>query len=118
METLQGLTSLDALDAALASSRPILIFKHSPTCGISAQAHEEVAALLAGPPLAAAAYCVHVREGRAVSDAIATRLNIRHQSPQIILVEGGVVRWHASHFRLTAGAIRTAVEQCTATATG
>ena len=118
METLQRLTNLDELDAALASSGPILIFKHSPTCGISVQAHEEVAALLAGPPLAATAYCVLVREGRAVSNAIATRLNIRHQSPQIILVERGVTRWHASHFRVTAAAIRTAVEQCTATATG
>ena len=115
METLRRLTNLDELDAALASSGPILIFKHSPTCGISAQAHEEVAALLAGPRVVAAAYCVHVREGRAVSNAIATRLNIRHQSPQIILVEGGVVRWHASHFRLTAGAIRTAIEGIVAT---
>jgi hypothetical protein len=40
--------SLDDLDAALvrASTNPILIFKDSPTCGISAQAHDEILTLL------------------------------------------------------------------------
>jgi len=111
MSTLQQLTTADELEAALQSPGPILIFKHSPTCGISAQAMEEVEEFLAGPALGAPVFYVLVGEGRAVSNAIATRFNIRHQSPQVFLVDRGVVLWHASHFRVTAGEIRSALER-------
>ncbi|MGE0862943.1 MAG: bacillithiol system redox-active protein YtxJ [Vicinamibacterales bacterium] len=109
--TLHRLTDLDQLDAAFARSAaaPVLIFKHSPTCGISAQAHEEVASLAAETGLRAEVCLVIVQEDRRVSNEIARRLNHRHASPQVLLVQGGVLQWHASHFRVTGQAIRAAL---------
>ena len=117
MSTPHRLTSLQELDAALAHSaqRPIVIFKHSSTCGTSAMAYEEIEAwidtLLGGTSVPIDVYVVHVQTSRAVSNAIATRLGVRHESPQVLLVHEGAVRWSASHFRVTAEAIAAAVQR-------
>ena len=118
--TLCLLSSLDEVDPVLAgsSSRPILIFKHSSRCGVSTQAYEEIEALLAGPPLPADVYLVDVQAGRSVSNAIAARLRTRHESPQVLLVDHGHVRWSASHFRVTARALRAALTGLGATDLG
>lgn len=110
--TMKRLNTLEDLDAALAraATHPILIFKHSPTCGISAQADEEITTLLADPGWLTEVYVVFVQDGRLVSNEIVKRLNLRHASPQILLVQDGVVRWHASHFRVTGQAIRAALQ--------
>lgn len=110
--TLQTLTNLDDLDAALtrASTHPILIFKHSATCGVSAQAHEELLTLVDDPAWVTEIFLVPVQSSRDVSSEIARRFGLRHESPQILLVQAGVVRWHASHFRVTALEVRAAVQ--------
>ena len=116
--TLCPLPTLGDVDAVLArsASRPAVILKHGSTCGVSSQAYEEVEALIAGPPLSADVYLVDVWADRAVSNAIATCLKIRHESPQVLLVDRGLVRWSASHFRVTASAIRTALADLPTTA--
>jgi bacillithiol system protein YtxJ len=114
---LRPLTSLDDLETVLAqsSSRPVLIFKHSATCGTSACAHEEIDEWLSEPNAAAAdVYVVDVRAHRQVAQAVADRLKVRHQSPQVLLVKDGIVRWHASHASLTTRAIRDALARTTA----
>lgn len=98
------------LDAALTRSthEPILIFKHSPTCGISAMAHADLVEWVErGARLPV--YVVLVRQQREVSAAIAARFSLRHESPQVLLVEAGQVRWHASHFRVTPADIEAAL---------
>lgn len=102
----------DDFDAALtqAATRPLVIFKHSTTCGISMQAYEEVDRFLEGTPSTADVYLVDVHASRAVSNEIAARLHIRHASPQVLLIRDGTVRWHASHFRVTAEAMRAALQ--------
>jgi bacillithiol system protein YtxJ len=37
-----------------------------------------------------------------VSDQVAARFGIRHETPQAILLREGRVVWSASHFRITA----------------
>jgi len=109
----QRLTLLDTpeqLDAALehSFSRPVLIFKHSLTCGMSAWAYREFEALLGGEALPVDACLVHIQNARPVSSAIAERLRVRHESPQALLVVNGAAAWHASHGRLTRDAMRAA----------
>ncbi|WP_246369897.1 monothiol bacilliredoxin BrxC family protein [Saccharibacillus deserti] len=36
-------------------------------------------------------------ESRPVSNAIEGNLGVKHESPQILLIRGGEVLWHASH---------------------
>lgn len=112
------LTALAELDAVLAHSatRPVLLFKHSPTCGTSAQAHEEIESLVEEGSLPADVYLISVRASRAVSNAVAERFNLRHESPQVLLVRGGALMWHASHFRVTAAGIRAALRAPTTVA--
>jgi len=92
------------------STEPLLIFKHSRSCGTSSEALDELRAYLAaqGTPIACA--MVTVQEQRDLSDAIAERLAIRHETPQALLVAGGRVRWSASHFRVTAAELARAID--------
>lgn len=104
MKTLQPIADIAALDAAIAESRerPVLLFKHSRTCGISCEAIEELHAHIAEHPDGAAYRLITVQSHRTVADAVTSRLGIRHESPQAIVLRNGGVVWHGSHFKITA----------------
>jgi bacillithiol system protein YtxJ len=108
---LKELATLEDLDAAMAVSatQPILIYKHSLTCGTSGVAYEEVIELVEGSMPPGTAYIVRVQTARDVSWAIEERTGIRHESPQALLIVDGRVVWHASHFRVTGRAISAAL---------
>ena len=97
---------------AESESRPVLLFKHSHTCGVSMEALEELVAHL--NDVEAKAFLPHyavvtVQTHRAVSNAIAQKLGVRHETPQALLVRNGRVVWSASHFRVTAAAMDDAL---------
>jgi bacillithiol system protein YtxJ len=101
------MSAISDIDSAIDRSRHglVLIFKHSITCGTSAQAYDELMTVLKdAPPLTA--YIVCVQSDRSISLEIATRFGIRHESPQLFILEGGHVRWSGSHFHLNAATIR------------
>jgi bacillithiol system protein YtxJ len=107
------LSTLDGLDSALSGSsgRPLLLLKHSLTCGTSAYAHEEFEDFLSEPGLQVDACVVHVQTGRAISDAIAERFGIRHESPQLLLISNEQLVWHASHYRIRRRDIAAALDR-------
>ena len=104
MKSLKTLPDTAALDAAIAESRerPVLIFKHSRTCGISCEAFDELHAHLADAAAEASYNLITVQSHRGLSDEAAKRLGVRHETPQVILLRDGVPVWNASHFRITA----------------
>ena len=104
MTSLKTLPDTDALEAAIAEScqRPVLIFKHSRTCGISCEAFDELHAHLADGPSDVSYNLITVQSHRRVSEHAATLLGVRHETPQAILLRDGVPVWNASHFRITA----------------
>jgi bacillithiol system protein YtxJ len=87
---------------------PILIFKHSTQCPVSDQAYEEFSRFL---ETSGEMTCgvVLVIENRDVSNAIASRLGVRHESPQAIVVRDGKQKWNASHWSITADALTEAL---------
>ena len=106
------LTSPDQIDTLLeeSESRPVLLFKHSVSCGTSAYALDELRDVLDRPQADAVRYAVVVvQSDRETSNAVATRLGVRHETPQALLLRGGRVVWNASHHRLTADVIARAV---------
>lgn len=111
MSQLTPLSDLDMLEAAIAESleRPVLLFKHSRTCGISCDALDELHVHLERNPAAATYKMVTVQSHRRLSDEIAVRLGVRHESPQAILLRGGRPVWKASHFRITADELSRAL---------
>ncbi len=107
---LRDLTTIEQLEQVLAQSgdRPQLLFKHSLTCPISGAAHRAVAAYLGTSPAPGADYwLIAVQTARPVSNAIAERLGIRHESPRAILVEHGEPTWNASHYAITPETLTT-----------
>lgn len=87
-------------------ARPVLIFKHSTTCPVSARAHRELQEYLKQGTNGVDVALVRVREERPLSQALAERLQVKHESPQAILVQGGRAVWHASHGNITAERLR------------
>lgn len=108
---LTAVHGLDELDRLLAASeeRPLLLFKHSRTCGTSAEALDELVSHLNDEPADVHYAMVTVQTHREVSNAVATKLGIRHETPQALLIRDGRVVWSASHFRVTASAVVDAI---------
>src|SRR4051812_7210179 len=108
---LTALQGIDELDRVLAASgeRPLLLFKHSYTCGVSAEALDELIDHLNDPADVHYAM-VTVQTHREVSNAVAKKLGIRHETPQALLIRDGRVVWSASHFRVTADAVVGAIK--------
>jgi bacillithiol system protein YtxJ len=71
-----------------------IVYKHSTTCGISANAAKEVRAMTASLPV----YWINVREQRELSLWVADTYKVEHQSPQLILVKDGKADKVWSHY--------------------
>ena len=112
MKNLTPLNDVQSLDAAIAESRerPVLLFKHSRYCGVSCEALDELQSHIDAQTKSSVAYkVITVQTHRPVSDAVAQRLGLRHETPQAILLRDGKVIWNASHFRITATQLEQAL---------
>jgi bacillithiol system protein YtxJ len=101
------LQSIEDLNQFVQQSGKLLLFKHSTTCPISAKAYEEFKAYMKASDTSAA--IVHVIEDRPVSNHIADEFGIKHESPQIFMLEGGEVKWNTSHWKITQASIKEAL---------
>jgi bacillithiol system protein YtxJ len=111
MSPLTHLSDLDGFEDAITESRlrPVLLFKHSRTCGISCEAYDELQTYLQDAARHAAYKVITVQSHRDVSDEAAARLGVRHETPQAIVIRDGKPVWKASHFRITAEALAQAL---------
>jgi bacillithiol system protein YtxJ len=87
---------------ALSSSIPVYIFKHSTTCGISAQAKENIELSFRNTDKSFLFYYLDLLKFRPVSNEVASTLNVHHQSPQLILIHDGQVIFTTSHHKIKA----------------
>jgi bacillithiol system protein YtxJ len=90
--------SIDSLDRLFEQSfeRPVVLLKHSTTCGISSGVYREVGLV------AADVNVVVMQTHRDISNAIASRTGVRHESPQAIVLRQGKPIYHASHYDIEA----------------
>ncbi|ANE47780.1 general stress protein [Paenibacillus swuensis] len=98
------ITQLNEWEEALERSgeQPLVILKHSTTCPVSSSALEEFDTYLDGTPNENYKYLmVKVIESRPVSNKIAEDLQVKHASPQIILVKNKEQGWNTSHWSIT-----------------
>ena len=100
----QALTQPAELDMLNQASfqRPQLIFKHSTRCGTSAM----IKGRLLNADLEFPVYYLDLIQYRAVSNAIAERYHVVHESPQVLLIHKGECILEASHIEITASLIR------------
>jgi len=88
VETLENLETL-----FIESHRaPIVIFKHSTTCGISSGVLREVSAVNG------TIHMIILQTHRPLSNEIMVRTGIRHESPQAIVIKDGQSIYSASHY--------------------
>jgi bacillithiol system protein YtxJ len=106
-----ALQSEEGLRQAIERSRgaPVVLFKHSSACSLSAYAYHELGRLThpADPPV----YVLVVQAERSLSNAVERRFGIRHQSPQVIVLYDGEPVYDASHGRVTAETVRRAARE-------
>lgn len=92
------LADLEGLDAILASGKGAqVLYKHSTQCGVCDDALEEIEAFLETSPGLATFHYLDLLEHRDVSDAIARRLGVKHESPQAIVLKDGKVAAVLNH---------------------
>ncbi len=106
---IQELTQLEEWESFLQQGGKRLLFKHSTQCPISAKAHQEFMSYMENQQEVPAAL-VKVIESRPVSNAIADHFQIKHESPQIFLLDGQEVLWHTSHRNINKDAITEQVQ--------
>src|SRR5438128_10407908 len=97
----------NTLDQVLARSHdePVILFKHSTTCPISASAYRQMSQVEGVVSL------VVVQRARDISKEIESRTGVRHESPQTIVLRNGEAVWTASHFDITSEAVERAVRE-------
>ncbi|MHA6482268.1 bacillithiol system redox-active protein YtxJ [Paenibacillus sp. strain BS8-2] len=84
------------------NSRPLVVFKHSTTCPVSANAYEEFNNYLNDKPRSDVDYVlVKVIESRPISNQIAEDTGVKHESPQIIYIDKQAKVWSATHWSVT-----------------
>ena len=98
------LIHLDQLNELVGESKnkPILIFKHSTRCGVSRMVLKQFESEYDLDD-AAIPYFLDLLTHRGLSDAVAVRFGVRHQSPQLIVVKDGKAVFHDSHGSIDAG---------------
>src|SRR5262245_49359365 len=100
------LQSIADLDRALASGKgKVVLYKHSTQCGGCDGAIEEIQEFLRSHPGAGEFYYLDLLAHRDVSNAIAQRLGVKHESPQAIFLEDGKVAAVLNHRAIRVAAI-------------
>lgn len=97
---ISDLTILEQIKAESAKN-PVLIFKHSTTCSISATAFNRIERNYDQAKVGdLKPYYLDLLNHRNISAAIATEFEVEHESPQILIIKNGKAVFNASHFEI------------------
>lgn len=77
--------------------KPQILYKHSSSCAVSYFALKNLESLGSDKFDEADFYMVDVIKQRSISNFIEDKLGIRHESPQLFVLENGEVSWSGSH---------------------
>lgn len=90
--------------------QPVIIFKHSTTCSISAAAKGKIDRQWADAGLDnAKIYYLDLLRFRPISQEIAQKFSVQHESPQLLLIQDGECRYDASHMGIRLADVKQAV---------
>ncbi len=100
----QALTRIEQLDALTEQSKrkPVVIFKHSTRCGTSSMALRQFERHYNVDNENIELYFLDLLAYRDISNEVAIRFQVLHQSPQIIIIKDGVTVYHASDYQIQA----------------
>lgn len=81
------------------SHEPAILFIHDPSCGISARALREMSRV------GGDVHIILTGDGQHLSALVEQETGVRHESPQVFVLQQGRARWTASHYRIRRGAV-------------
>lgn len=93
---LQSQEELNEL-VSLSEKEPVAIFKHSTRCGISRMVLRKFENNVAEKSEDFKLYYLDLLNHRAISNEIANKFDVQHQSPQLLVIKNGVAIAQASH---------------------
>lgn len=94
--TLDKMEQFDEIDK-ISQTKSVVLFKHSTRCSISRMALKQFDAEFNYPEEKIDWYLLDLLNHRDLSNEIASRYNVMHQSPQIIVIRNGKAVFNASH---------------------
>lgn len=100
-KTLEDISQLDQI-AEDSKNKTVVLFKHSVTCGISAGAKNRLESRWDLVKTDIDFYYLDLLSHRDISNAIADRWGVRHQSPQIVVIKGNKAVYDTSHGSISA----------------
>jgi len=98
---LEDIAELDAIEKE-SYEKPVAIFKHSITCGISKMAWNQFQKSYNISTDQLSLYYLDLLAHRSISNEIASRFEVLHQSPQLIVLKDGKAVYNASHENIDA----------------
>ncbi len=95
--TLNQLTVLDEIKEQ-SKTQKVLIFKHSTTCSISAMSLSRLERSWSDNEMVKLKpYYLDLLKFREISNKIAQEFGIKHESPQVLIIENGICVYNSSH---------------------
>lgn len=99
MEWREIITETELLSLINNKEESLVLFKNSDRCSVSRMAKRTMEEEWNnGLPV----YLINVIESRPVSNLLASLSNVRHESPQLIVMRNGICLYHASHHDIDA----------------
>jgi bacillithiol system protein YtxJ len=99
--TLDKMEQFDEIDE-ISQTKPVVLFKHSTRCSISRMALKQFDTEFNYPNEKIVWYLLDLLNHRDLSNEIAHRYNITHQSPQILVIKNRKAVFNASHDSIAA----------------
>lgn len=99
---MQTIESVQEIDTILEKSKEKMqiIFKHSTVCPISRMSHDKMKAEYPLNEENADIYYIGVIEQRPISNYVAEKLKVQHESPQMIVLKDGKSIFNESHLMI------------------
>jgi len=97
--TLSDIAQLDTI-VKDSDNKTQVIFKHSTRCGISSSVLRKFEQQFDHDNSSLSLHFLDLLNYRSISNEIAERFDITHQSPQLLVIKNGVVVAHDSHYTI------------------
>jgi bacillithiol system protein YtxJ len=107
---LKKIDTLDQFEDLIKQEDKFFLLKHSLTCPISHAAYQEYEKYACGDQ-SIPTYYLAVQEARPLSNQVAEKLEIKHESPQAFLIKNGETVWNASHWKITNKSLTTSTNE-------
>lgn len=103
-----SLDQIGQLDEIIEESKtkPVAIFKHSTRCGISRMALKRFEGAYELEDGQMSMYFLDLLSHRDISNEIAGRFKVHHESPQLIIVKDGSSIYDASHYSIDGSSLK------------